>query len=67
MTERQIVERIANAPMPDHPRCENRPQRVQNEPNQANHTRGPYDPDATIADCESASIRLYPDRSKKQA
>jgi hypothetical protein len=33
MTERQIVERIANAPMPDHPRCENRPRPLQNEPN----------------------------------
>ena len=32
-TERQIVERLAYAPMPDHPRCENRPQPAQNEPN----------------------------------
>jgi hypothetical protein len=35
MTEKQIVERLVNAPMPDHPRCENRPQPVQNEPNRA--------------------------------
>ena len=33
MTEKQIVDRLAYAPMPDHPRCENRPQPMQNEPN----------------------------------
>ena len=33
MTEKQMVERIVNAPMPDHSRCENRPQAMQNEPN----------------------------------
>jgi hypothetical protein len=33
MTEKQIVERIVNAPMPNHPQCENRPRSIQNEPN----------------------------------
>jgi hypothetical protein len=33
ITEKQMVERIANAPTPDHPRCENNPRPIQNEPN----------------------------------
>ena len=32
-TEKQMIERIVNAPMPNHPQCENRTERVQNEPN----------------------------------
>ena len=37
-TEKQMIERFINAPMPDHPQCENRPQRVQNEPNRPRPT-----------------------------
>jgi len=33
VSENQMIERLVNAPLPDHPQCDNRPLRVQNEPN----------------------------------
>ena len=43
-SEASIIEHIVNAPLPDHPRCENRPSSVQNEPNHSatpQHDRSP--------------------------
>ncbi len=39
--QKKMIDRIAYGPPPNHPRCENRPQPVQDEPNRATTTPEP--------------------------